>query len=325
MKSFIQLSLAILLFITATGFSNGIDRVDKTKNPVRASYILLNGQSVSKGNPIEADGSIHKVNAPLLHLMRTKSKAPKGTILLLRGGGHKVLKVKNERQIIAKFLNNENFDVAILEYHVASGLQTRDLALADALKAFRLLKNSQKSLGLCSDRLIIMGVSSGGHLAARVIQKLGDNEQPNDLILISPAYMNETIAGTVYPAVLPPVNPSARLLTIALANEDKPWLTSCEEYTKTWKGYDGTATFHLLTDSAYVFGKEKNPQENKLNFWDILKNFLKNNSEVKVNGLNPATVPVAGYNPKRHAEKLNLVAKEKYNLVMIGNSITNNF
>jgi len=324
MKSFIQLSVAILFLFTATSFSKGTDQSGK-KNSVSASYVLLNGQAVQKGNPVDADGNIHKFKTPLLYLLRTNSKSPKGTILLLPGGGYDVLKMKSEGKMTAKFLNAENFDVAILEYHVASGLQTRDLALTDALKAFRLLKKNRKSLGLSDDRLAVMGFSSGGHLAARTVQRLDEKEQPNDLILVSPSYMNETITGTVYPAVLPPVKLSARLLAIISANEDKKMIASCEEYSKTWKGYDGSATFQLLTDSAYLSDKDMNPMDKKIKLSRILKTFLETKPEVQVAGINPATVPVAGYNPKRHAEKLALIAKDKFDLIMIGNSITNNF
>jgi lysophospholipase L1-like esterase/acetyl esterase/lipase len=325
MKSFVQLSVAILLFFTTTSFSKGIDKIDNSKRAVHASYILLNGQAISKGNPLDADGNIHKFKDPLVRLIRTKSKSPKGTILLIPGGEYEVLKVKNEGQMTAKFLNAENFDVAILDYHVSSALQTRDLALVDALKAFRLLKKDCKSFGLCGDRFGIMGFSSGGHLAARTVQRLSEKEQPNDLILISPSYLNEKINGTVYPAVLPLVKPFARLFTVISANEDKALATSCEEYAKTWKGYDGSATFQLLTDSAYISEKDQNPMDKKYKLSRILKTFLEAKPEIQVAGINPATVPIAGYNPKRHAEKLALVAKEKFDLIMIGNSITNNF
>jgi acetyl esterase/lipase len=67
------------------------------------------------------------------------------------------------------------------------------MALVDAIKAFRLLRSDRKSFGLRGDRLDIMGLSSGGHLAARTVQKLGDKEQPDDLFLISPEYLNETM------------------------------------------------------------------------------------------------------------------------------------
>jgi len=323
MKSFSRLFLAVFLFITVSGFCKSAVRAENVKGVVRTGYISLDGQFVSKGNPVGTDGEIHKVNIPLLHLIPAKSGMHKGTVLLIPGGGYETLKVRNECLATARFLNAEKYDVAILEHHVASGLQTRDLALTDALKAFRLLKNNKKLLGLYSDRLVMMGFSSGGHLAARAVQRLNKKEQPEGLILISPSYLNETAAGTVYPAVLPPLEPVARLLTIVPDNEDKSWVKSCEEYTKTWIGYDGIASFYSQKENAYVCGKDTISMDGKFKLSGILRKFLETKPEPQKVTLNPAAVPVEGYSPKRHAAKLALVAKEKYDLIMIGNSITN--
>lgn len=325
MNSFVRFPAITLVLLTVISFSNGRAPIDKKIDPSGASYVLLDGQVVSKGNQLEADGNIHKFNAPFLHLMRTRSKSPKGTILLLPGGGYEILKVKNEGEKTARFLNAESFDVAILEYHVASGPQTRNLALADALNALRLLKINHNLLGFTGERLGIMGFSSGGHLAARVVQKLTEREQPDDLILISPAYLDETITGTVISSVMPPVKPFARLLATFSANADSTSITSCQEYSKIWKGYDGLATFILLSDSSYTSNREINPVDGKLKLPGILKMFLESNAERQASVPNPAAVAVAGDNSKRHAHKLATVAKERFDLILIGNSITNNF
>jgi lysophospholipase L1-like esterase len=170
-----------------------------------------------------------------------------------------------------------------------------------------------------------MGLSSGGHLAARTVQKLGEKELPDDLILLSPSNLNETTTGTVFPEVTPPIQPTARLFTSFAANDKAEWIKSCEEYTKTWKGYDGLGTFHLLPDGADVPNGSANPVDRKLTLAGLLKSFLEGTPEISKPLQNPAAVPVAGYAVKRHAEKLALVAKEKFDLIMIGNSITNNF
>ena len=134
----------------------------------------LDSQALTIGNPIEIDGNVHKFSSPVLQFVFTKL-SPKGTILLLPGGGYKLLKVKKEGEEIARFLNAEGFDVAILEYQVGSGSKIRNIALMDALKAFRFLKANQKSLGLSGHKLDIIGFSAGGHLAARTVQKLGES------------------------------------------------------------------------------------------------------------------------------------------------------
>jgi len=323
MRSLVRLTVSIVLLFVVTGITNGQSGIDKKMRALKTGFLSLDGQVSLKGNPVEADGTIHQFNSPVLHLERTKSKSPKGTVLLLLGGGYELLKVKNEGEKVASFLDTEGFDVAILEYHVGTDSGIHNLALADALKAFRLLKTGLPNIGLHCDHLVIMGLSSGGHLAARTVQRLGEKEQPNELILISPTNLDETISGTVYPAVMPPVQPTARLFSSFCANDNSAWIKSCEEYTKIWKGYNGLAFFHLLSDSVSVADKDLNPVDPKLA--GLLKTFLEEKPAVAASGLNPATVPVQGYATKRHAEKLALVAKEKFDLIMIGNSITNNF
>lgn len=320
MKSFYSLLISSLLLITVNGLAT-----TKQKSIVGANYVSLSGQVLPKGNPVDANGNISKFNAPVIHLIRAKVNSPKGTVLLLTGGEYELLKMKNEGKSAILFLTTEGFDVAVLEYHIGKDSQIRNLALIDALQAFRFLKTSSKSLGLYGDRLDIMGISSGGHLAARTVQKLNDKEQPNNLILISPAYLNEMAKGTVFPAVMPPVQPSARLFVSFFTKENKDMIHSGQEYAKIWKGYDGNALFNLLNDSVFIIDKDVSHLDAKLKLASVLKSFLYSKVESVAQAPNPATVPVEGYARKRHLEKLALVAKEKYDLIMIGNSITHNF
>ncbi|MEO6730023.1 MAG: GDSL-type esterase/lipase family protein [Ferruginibacter sp.] len=317
MKTFIRLSVTFLLFANAS--INSI-----AQNPFNAGFISLKGKVVSKGNSVKTDGNLYEINTPLLRLMRTKIQSPKGTALILSGGGYEILKIKSEGEKMALFLNSEGFDVGILEYHVSKA-QNRNLALADALQAFRLLKTNQNAFGLRGNRLVIVGISTGGHLAARLVQRLGDKEQPNDLILISPTYLNETPINSVFPIVRPPVQPIARLFVSFSANDNKDWIYSAEEYSKTWKGYDGQAMFKLLPDSSYTSQGNANPVDVKLKLPGILKEFLNAQPGNPTTTPNPAAVPVQGYAKQRHAEKLALIAKDKFDLIMIGNSITHNF
>ena len=325
MKLFNSGLVSIFLLLFVAGNSNGQSQTTKSKNPVSAVYVSLEGQTLQKGNPLEADGNVHKFSSPVLQLLRAPSKSANGIILLIPGGDYEILKLKNESEKVALFLNDNGFDVAILQYHIAKDQESRDLALIDAEKAFLLLKTKQKSLGLRGDHFGIMGIFSGGHLAARVVQKLNEKEQPDDLILISPSYLDETAAGTVFPAVMPPAQPTAGLFISFAASDNKEWMNSGLEYSKIWKGYDGQEVFNLLSDSVLVSDKNNNPLNNKFKLPVILKAFLKAKPGNKATGINPAATAVKGYNTNRHAEKLALVAKEKFNLILLGNSITNNF
>lgn len=324
-KFFIRSLIGVLLLFWIAIKTDGQAQNGQKKNLAKANYISLSGETLPKGNPIGADGDVHQFNSPLLQLMRSKANSPKGTILLLPGGGYEVLKLKSESKKAALFLNREGFDVAVLEYHITKDAQSRDQALVDALIAFRLLKTNQKELGLSGNRFGIMGFTSGGHLAARVVQKLNQNEHPDDLMLINPSYLNETNTGNVFPAVMPPIHPAARLFATYSAKDDSASIKGCREYAKTWKGYDGQAEFYLLTDSARVSGKQLNQLDSKSKLSGLLKTFLESKPEISSAGSNPAAMPVEGSAKKRHEEKLELVANEKFDLIFIGNSITHNF
>ena len=325
MKLLRQLLLGIAFLFFFSGSTDAQVSVGKKKDLGKANYVSLSGEAFPKGNPVDSDGNICQFDTPVLHLIRTKTKPQKGTILLLVGGDYKVLNVKNQGKKASQFLNTEGFDVALLEYHVGSNLSIRNLALIDAMQAYRFLKSSQKTLGLCGDRLDLVGIASGGHLAARVVQKLGEKEQPGNLILISPTNLDETSKGTVFPAVMPPFEPTARLFVSFSAGDNKDWIYRGQEYSKTWKGYDGQATFNLLAGGEFMAGKDTDPLDSRLKLAGLLKSFLESQAETTAPTPNPATVPVEGYAKKRHTEKAELLKNEKYDLIMIGNSITHNF
>lgn len=319
MKALAHLT-TFLLLVAYSGISNAI-----AQNLFKAGFVSLEAEVVSKGNKAEADGNLYEIDTPLLRLMRTNIESPKGTALILAGGGYEILKMRNEGEKTALFLNAEGFDAVVLEYRV-SKLKNPNWALADALRAYRLLKTSGKAFGLDGKRLVLVGVSTGGHLAARLVQKLGDEEQPDDLILISPTNLDETPVNSVFPMVRPPVRPTARLFVSFSANDNKDWIYSAEEYAKTWKGYDGRAVFQLLPDSLYTSQGDANPVDAKLELPGVLKEFLQTPQPGNsATAPNPAAIPVQGHAKQRYADKLALATKEKFDLIMIGNSITHNF
>ena len=311
----------ILLLLTVPSFGQTIS--DIKQSPAKESYISLAGQLLSDKNQIKAEVS---GGALILHLNFTKTKLKRGTILLLSGNSAELPKTGDINEKVLHFLLDEGFDVANRE---GNGKQEdsliSNLALLNSLQAYRTLRANAKELGIGGDHFGILGLGSRGYLAARTVQKLVNEEQPDDLILVNPSNLDETVPGTVFCAVMPPLRLKGRLLCTFSSDGNKEWIRSAGEYTKTWIGYDGQASFKLITDTTKVLagGKTLNAICPKLA--EILKNFLETKGELKSTVVNPAAIPVAGYSPDRHAEKLKMVAKEKYDLVLIGNSITNNF
>lgn len=101
MRSLIRLIVCIVLLFVVTGTTNGQSVFDKKMKTEKAGFLSLDGQVLPKGNPVEADGTILQFNSPALRLVRTKSKFPKGAVLLLPGGGYELLKVKNEGENVS--------------------------------------------------------------------------------------------------------------------------------------------------------------------------------------------------------------------------------
>ena len=237
-------------------------------------FRTLAGEPVAGGNKIEEDGRIRKVETPVLHLFRTPAAEPKGTVLLFPGGGYGILSAIKEGANTAKLLNDQGYDTALLEYPVSAGPSTRELALAAALKAYRLIHANPAALGLHGGRLGIMGYSAGGHLAARTAQNLTAAEQPTDLILIYPAYLNETKPGAAAPLVTPPNAKLGRLFVLIAANDKKEWVTSSRMFADAWQAAQGKAEYHLLADGGHGFGMAESRPGAAKDWPQLLEKFL---------------------------------------------------
>ena len=320
-SSIVHFMASVLLFFSAPSFGQTVN--DLRQNLAKDSYISLTGQLISGKHQIKPDG---KIEDPVMHLFRTNTKLKRGTILLLPGNAAEGQKSGDRSNEMTRFLVDEGFDVANLEYKgkPADSLVS-SLSLTNSLKAYRTLRANAVKIGLRGDHYGILGLGSGGYLAARTVQKLANLEQPDDLILVNPSNLDETVPGTVYHSVMPPLSLIGRLLCTFSSDGNKEWIRTAREYTKTWIGYDGEATFKLIADSATVLTGSKSLVERNPKLAEVLKTFLESKGEITSPATNPAAIPVAGYSPDRHAEKLALVAKEKFDLILIGNSITNNF
>lgn len=228
-------------------------------------FRTLQGAPAEAGNVIENDGRIRKISAPVMRIFKSESTEPKGRVLLLPGGGYSILSAIKEGSETAKLLNSAGYDVAVLEYHVSASPETRDLALKDCQAAWKTVLTRPESCELRGKRTAIMGYSAGGHLAARTVMGLVGDEQPDDLILIYPAYLDEKNGEKN--RVTPPEKTESRAFILIAKNDKAEWVTSSEAFSKAWSDAGGKADFHLLPDGGHGFGT-KGPMA------DLLKNFL---------------------------------------------------
>lgn len=257
-------------------------------------FVSLEGQILSND---ETNPTI----MPFLQINCTD--ASKGTVLFFPGN-------ESENESIVEICKQTSYSVATLKGNNAK--------LTDAVKAYRLIK-SGTTLKLNTDYTCIIGHAGGGKLAALTEYELKENEHPDDIILINPAGFDETTRGTVFPLINPPLTTKTKLLCITdTLFLDRTALAASGEYVKTWIGYDGTAFYKEIANAENL-----TPANNEL--METLKSLWNGEMVFPKEEINPAAVPVEGYSPQRHARIVKQVKNRKYDLLFIGNSITNNW
>lgn len=291
--------------------------------PAVERWVSLDGLPMTAGNPVESDGLVRKFNAPALRVTRTTASKPQGTILLLPGGGYHVLDTVNEGSLTAAELNRFGYDVVTLQYHIASGEKTRDLALQDALLAWKLIKTRPDTLGVRGTRFGIMGYSAGGHLAARTVQTLATkspDQQPDDLILIYPAYLDEH--ENQQSAVRPPAKPVTRLLVMIAADDKLAWVKSSASFVDSWKKSGGQAHHHVFPKGGHGFGM-KPGLKGDLNRWsEILGYLLEIGPKPGAGAFNTRWPGFAAHRASLRSRFAAQQAKEQDSVVFLGDSIT---
>ena len=308
------LCLALFLATTASSYATSTNE-----------WFSLEGQCVATGNPISGDGLIRSLNAAVLQIARTPNATPKGTILLFPGGGYHLLDAVGEGSKTVTALNASGFDVALLQYHFGTEDNIRELALADALVAWRLIQQRGEEWGIHLNRLGMMGYSAGGHLAACIARKLAaisNYRQPDDLILVYPAYLDESLQGSAVPDVTPPDHPKSRLFALIAADDKPHWVAGCRAYVESWKALGGQATFHLLENGGHGFGM-KEPLTGAAQDWPaLLADFLEHGTASGVGPFNDIWADFNEHRDGRLAEFTKTKADDQGAIVFFGDSIT---
>ncbi|MFA9370183.1 MAG: GDSL-type esterase/lipase family protein [Labilibaculum antarcticum] len=279
-----------------------------------------------KGDVIKEDGTIRYLDSSMFRIFRRHTKnAKEETILLVPGSDFSAVNTKQEGIKVARFLNEKGYDVVVLDYHTGTESNIQNLAENDVLNAYQYLKNSFENLGLSSSPKVFIGFSSGATLAAKAVERLNKGEQPEKIILISPINMDECMIGTVYPTIMPPANTESDLFLSVNETDQVENKTRCIDFYKTWIGYDGQAVLKVIKDSICLAGENINPIAEEFQLRHFILHSLETSKILVETDANPATKPAEGYNKGRLDEKLKLIANNKYDLILMGNSIINNF
>lgn len=141
------------------------------------------------------DGSIAQLygyvldNFPEITMERTRP-----AVLILPGGGYEMSTDREAEPIALKFVG-EGFHAFVLRYSVAPS--TYPTALVQAAEAMKLMRTYAEEWHIDPQKIIVLGFSAGGHLAANLATTAGDEHiaahdldpdaiRPNGLMLAYP-------------------------------------------------------------------------------------------------------------------------------------------
>lgn len=132
---------------------------------------------------LEAGAYVHNVHRPSLTVSKADPKRANGVaVIIIPGGGHRMLVFQNEGMVPARALNRFGITSFVLKYRLArepgSPYTIEGDAAADAQRAIRWVRAHAKDYGIDPHRIGVMGFSAGGELVSLV----ADNPGPTALL-----------------------------------------------------------------------------------------------------------------------------------------------
>lgn len=255
------LFLGVLALLTTFSWADDVVRIDLDGKP-----------GVAK--PAQDDSTpgipkIKDVGTAQLEIYPTAAKESKGTVMIAPGGGYSILAVDHEGRNVAKLLNEDGWDAAVLLYHVSAGPATRDLALADAKKALALLQKRGAEFKLSTKKVGVLGFSAGGHLTARLAHETEKSNPVQFVILMYPGYLVDKDSGKLLEEVAP-----IKVPTFAYVAGDDKLAPGSVAYDAASQALGNQHELHKPEHGGHGFGLKEGMPESVKDWPTKLKAFL---------------------------------------------------
>jgi acetyl esterase/lipase len=178
-----------------------------------------------KDEPEKGDKYISNIHNPSITVyLPEKGKATGAAVLIMPGGGHRMLVINSEGREPAAFFTKLGIAAIVLKYRLArdtiSPYKLEVHAPQDAQRAMRLIRSKASSWGIDPDRIGMMGFSAGGEVVDMTAFQSGlgnpgavdaierQSAKPNFIILVYPGPLGvpASIAKDAPPAFLVAAN-----------------------------------------------------------------------------------------------------------------------
>lgn len=187
-------------------------------------------------------------------------------VLVIPGGGHRVLCVGHEGESVAKVLVKHGIAAFVLKYRLAreegSTYSIEEHALADTQRAIRLIRSKAAQWHVDPEKVGVMGFSAGGELASlaslRPATGRSDAEDPLDRLSARPNFQ-----ALIYPG---------RSGDIVPTSDTPPAFLACSAYDRLdiseglaevylrFKRAKADAELHIYATSKHGFGVQAGNQ-----------------------------------------------------------------
>jgi endo-1,4-beta-xylanase len=205
--------------------------------------------------------SVYRVHNPsITPYLPPKEKSTGAAVIVIPGGGHRVLAIEHEGYNVARWLSERGIAAFVLKYRLAretnSTYKVEVEALADTQRAIRLVRSRAQEWGIDPARVGVMGFSAGGELAAFASMRF-DNGVEGATDAVDRQISKPAFQALIYPGSSRKIEPTkdSPSAFLACGYSDRPDISQglAEVYLK-FKEAGVPAELHIYSDAGHGFG-----------------------------------------------------------------------
>ena len=202
--------------------------------------------------------SIHKPT--ITPFLPAKESAIGAAVLVIPGGGHRMLCVDHEGENVARWLGARGIAAFVLKHRLAreegSTYTIKEHAFADTERAMRLIRSRSAEWNVDPARLGAIGFSAGGELVALIAMNSGDG-QPDATDAIDRQNARPAFQALIYPGRSGDIQPAKDAPPAFLACGEKDRQDISEGLAETYlrfKRAGASAELHVYASVGHGFG-----------------------------------------------------------------------